>query len=261
MLPEKTNSMTAPPVLAVNGLTKRFGDLVAVDDISFTVERGDILGLLGPNGAGKTTTIQLLLGLTTPTSGQISILGMDIRRQRRKILSRVNFASADIHLPSNLTVWENLNIFAKLYGLRRPQKTIAKLLDFFGISDTLHARAGTLSSGQRTRLNLAKALLNEPDILFLDEPTASLDPEIASRVRHMLRSVNQERGMTMIYTSHNMYEIEMMCNRILFMSRGRIVVQGTPADIKQRTMAKSLEDLFITIARNGKLHDAAPGTD
>lgn len=244
------------PIIEVHDLTKRFGNITAVDQIGFAVNKGEILGLLGPNGAGKSTTIQLLLGLTTPTSGRIIILGLDLGKHRRKILAKVNFSSADIYLPSNLTVWENLNIFGKLYGIRRPQKSIKNLLDFFGISNTLHVRAGTLSSGQITRLNLAKALINDPKILFLDEPTASLDPEIASRVRQMLLQIRKEREMTIIYTSHNMYEVEMMCDRILFMSRGRIVLEGTPDDIKQRTMVNSLEDLFITIARNGILQDS-----
>ncbi len=244
------------PVIKVHGLTKRFGNITAVDHIGFTVNKGEILGLLGPNGAGKTTTIQLLLGLTTPTSGRIMILGLDLEKQRRKILAKVNFSSAEIHLPSNLTVWENLNVFGKLYGVRQPQKSVKNLLDFFGISNTLHTRTGMLSTGQITRLNLAKALINDPEVLFLDEPTASLDPEIASRVRQMLLQIRKEREMTIIYTSHNMNEVEMMCDRILFMSRGRIVLEGTPEDIKHRTMVNSLEDLFITIARNGMLKDS-----
>ncbi|MFH1993121.1 MAG: ABC transporter ATP-binding protein [Pseudomonadota bacterium] len=244
------------PIIEVHGLTKHFGNITAVDHIGFTVNKGEILGLLGPNGAGKTTTIQLLLGLTTPTSGRIMILGLDLGKQRRNILAKVNFSSAEIHLPSNLTVWENLNVFGKLYGVRQPQKSVKNLLDFFGISNTLHTRTGMLSTGQITRLNLAKALINDPEVLFLDEPTASLDPEIASRVRQMLLQIRKEREMTIIYTSHNMNEVEMMCDRILFMLRGRIVLEGTPEDIKHRTMVNSLEDLFITIARNGMLKDS-----
>jgi len=252
---------TAPEraAIAVCGLQKSFGEIQAVDRIDFAVERGEILGLLGPNGAGKTTTIQLLLGLTTPTAGRIDILGMDLSKNRRRILQRVNFSSTYTHLPSNLTVWENLNVFGKLYGIKKPRKTIEALLDFFEIRHTLGIRTGELSTGQMTRVNLAKALLNDPEIIFLDEPTASLDPEIALRVRDMLRRVQKERGMTIIYTSHNMFEIEIMCSRILFLSRGRIVLEGPPEDIKRHAMAGSLEEVFITIARNGKLQDMESG--
>ena len=251
----RQDSNEIPAVITVNGLTKRFGETTAVDHINFTVERGEILGLLGPNGAGKTTTIQLLLGLTTPTTGCIDILGMDLRKKRRQVLQRVNFSSAYTHLPSNLTVWENLNVFGKLYGINHPRKAIEALLDFFGILHTLNRRTGELSTGQITRVNLAKALLNDPEIIFLDEPTASLDPEIAARVRDMLRQIQKDRGMTIIYTSHNMFEIEIMCDRILFLSRGKIVLEGTPEDVKRHAMAGSLEEVFISIARNGKLED------
>lgn len=258
MLQIDTAKTPAPaPMIAVSGLTKRFGNITAVDDIRFSVQAGEILGLLGPNGAGKTTTIQLLLGITTPTSGQILIFGLDLGRNRRRILQRVNFSSTYTHLPTNLTVWENLNVFAKLYGIRKPEHKIKQLLDFFSIRHTLHIRTGQLSTGQMTRLNLAKALINDPEIIFLDEPTASLDPEIASRVRDMLRRIQKEKNITIIYTSHNMFEVEVMCDRVLFMSRGKIVLEGTPEDIKRRAMAGTLEEVFITIARNGKLKDAA----
>ena len=244
------------PIIKVEGLTKSFGNLTAVNQISFTIQKGEIVGLLGPNGAGKTTTIQLLLGLTTPTAGKITILGMDLKKRRRHILQRVNFSSTYTNLPSNLTVWENLNVFGRLYGIRKPKEDIKNLLDFFGILHTLNSRTGELSSGQLTRLNLAKALLNDPEIIFLDEPTASLDPEIASRVRDMLRQIQQEKSITIIYTSHNMFEIEIMCNRILFLSNGEIVLEGTPDEVKRKTMTGSLEDLFIQVARNGMVKDA-----
>ncbi|MBW1699003.1 MAG: ABC transporter ATP-binding protein [Deltaproteobacteria bacterium] len=244
------------PVIEVKDLTKRFGNLTAVNDVSFSVYRGETLGLLGPNGAGKTTTIHLLLGLTAPTEGSITILGMDLKRYRRQILQRVNFSSTYTQLPTNLTVWENLNVFGKLYGIRKPRTKINKLLEFFGILHTLNVRTGELSSGQITRLNLAKALLNDPEIIFLDEPTASLDPEIASRVRDMLRQIQKENEITIIYTSHNMFEIEIMCNRILFMFQGKIVLKGTPEEVKKRAVVGSLEDVFIKIARDGMVKDA-----
>jgi len=256
MYTETAATPATAPMIEVSGLTKRFGKITAVDDIRFSVQKGEILGLLGPNGAGKTTTIQLLLGITTPTTGQIFIFGLDLSKNRRRILERVNFSSTYTQLPTNLTVWENLNVFAKLYGIRKPEGKIKGLLEFFGIQHTLRMRTGQLSTGQMTRLNLAKALINDPEIIFLDEPTASLDPEIASRVRDMLRRIQKEKDITIIYTSHNMFEVEIMCDRVLFMSRGKIVLEGTPKDIKRRAMAGTLEEVFITIARNGKLKDA-----
>ena len=246
------------PIIEVHALSKRFGTLAAVNDVDFSVARGEILGLLGPNGAGKTTTIQLLLGLTTPTAGHINVFGMDLSKKRRQILQRVNFSSTYTHLPSNLTVWENLNVFGRLYGIKNPQRNIRDLLAFFGIEHTLKKRTGELSTGQITRVNLAKALLNDPEIIFLDEPTASLDPEIASRVRDMLRTVQKDKNITLIYTSHNMFEIEIMCERILFMSQGKIVLQGSPKEVKRQAMAGTLEEVFISIARNGKIKAVSP---
>jgi ABC-2 type transport system ATP-binding protein len=243
------------PVIAVSGLTKRFGDLTAVNDVSISVQRGEILGLLGPNGAGKTTTIQLMLGLTTPTSGAITIFGEDLRKRRRQILARVNFASAYISLPSNLTVEENLTVFSRLYGVKNAKRKAADLLELFEIPHTLKQITGALSSGQITRLNLCKAFLNDPEALFLDEPTASLDPDIADKVRTALGDIQRERGVTMIYTSHNMQEVEQMCDRVIFLSRGNIVAQGTPAEVLKASRSESMEEVFIAIARNGALKD------
>src|SRR5713101_3913048 len=167
-----------PSVIQVESLTKRFAEIVAVDHLSFEVRRGEIFGLLGPNGAGKTTTIQLLLGLTTPTSGTARVLGWGVTRARRRVLQRVNFSSAYISLPSNLTVRQNLKVFALLYGIRHATKRVRELLDLFGIPDIADRATGALSSGQLTRVNLCKAFVNDPEVLFLDEPTASLDPDI-----------------------------------------------------------------------------------
>jgi ABC-2 type transport system ATP-binding protein len=245
------------PVIAVTQLTKRFGHVTAVNNLSFSVTPGQIFGLLGPNGAGKTTTIQLLLGLITPTSGQARLFGLDIRTHRRAVLQRVNFSSAYVSLPTNLTVWENLYVFARLYGMRKPQKKIAALLELFEMAPAMATVTGALSSGQLTRLHLCKAFINDPDILFLDEPTASLDPDIAVKVRATLRHMQRERRVTIIYTSHNMREIEHMCDAVLFLARGEAVMQGSPQEVIARTRTASLEEVFITIARDGRVQDVA----
>ena len=245
------------PVTEVIKLTKRFGKLTALDTISFKVCRGDILGLLGPNGAGKTTAIHCMLGLITPSSGSIRILGLDVARHRRRILAQVNFSSAYTALPSNLTVKENLIVFARLYGLKSAGGKIKRLLELFEIEETSDQLTGSLSSGQLTRLNLCKAFLNDPEILFLDEPTASLDPDIAAKVRDRLHDLQRQRGLTMIYTSHNMQEVEQMCDRVIFLAKGRIVMQGAPAEIIKSSKRSSLEDLFISIARDGQMYETA----
>jgi ABC-2 type transport system ATP-binding protein len=241
------------PVIEVENLTKRFDAVMAVRDLSFAVRRGEILGLLGPNGAGKTTTIQLLLGLTAPTSGRVRLFGLDIARHRREILQRVNFSSAYVSLPFNLSVRENLEVFARLYGVTDRRQRIARLLELFEIPEVADTVTGKLSSGQVTRVNLCKAFLNDPEVLFLDEPTASLDPDIAEKVRSALKRVQRERRVTIVYTSHNMREIELVCDRVIFLSRGRVVAEGTPREILERADEESLEKVFITIARGGGL--------
>ncbi len=253
--------MSKSPAIEVRNLSKRFGDVIAVDDLSFSVRRAEIFGLLGPNGAGKTTTIQLLLGLTTPTSGEARILGRDIRKDRMEILQRVNFSSAYVSLPTNLTVRENLKVFARLYGIRRPNQRIADLLELFEVPAVADRPTGALSSGQVTRVNLCKAFLNDPEVLYLDEPTASLDPDISDKVRTALRLIQKEHGTTMIYTSHNMREIEQMCNRVLFLSRGRAVAEGPPREVIARAKSESLEDVFIAIARDGQRRDTGSTRD
>ncbi len=242
--------MDRETIIRVEELTKVFGSVRAVDGLSFHAVKGETVGLLGPNGAGKTTTIQLLLGLISPTSGSIRILGLDIGKHRLEILKRVNFSSAEIRMPSNLTALENLTTFAKLYGLRKPRPKILNLLDLFEIPGVLKRKTGALSSGQATRLNLCKAFLNDPEILFLDEPTASLDPDIADKVRRILAQVQQERELTILYTSHNMTEVEQMCDRVVFLKEGRIVTQGTPEEIIAETSSSTLEEVFLNVARN-----------
>ncbi len=238
-------------IAEVRGLTKAFNHVVAVDDISFDIYEGEILGLIGPNGAGKTTTLQMLLGLTTPTSGEIRLFGLDLASNRESILQRVNFSSSYISLPFSLTVRENLSVFARLYGVKGAAAKIDGLLETFEISELKDITTRRLSSGQITRVCLCKALLNDPGILFLDEPTASLDPDIADKTRKLLKRINAERRISILYTSHNMQEMEEMCDRLVFLDRGRILAVGRPGEIKDKFGAASLEEAFLTIARKG----------
>ncbi len=231
-------------------LTKKFQAVTAVDGISFSVDEGKITGFLGPNGAGKTTTIQMILDLVTPTSGQILIFGKDMRHHREEILSQVNFSSAYITMPGNLTVFENLSTFARLYGVRNRRERIAELAEFFDVKEFLHKMTGTLSTGQLTRVNLAKALLNKPKLLLLDEPTASLDPDIADRTRKLLRTIQREHGVTILYTSHNMEEVEEVCDRVIFIQKGRIVDDGSPAALISKYGRKDMNEVFLALSRD-----------
>ena len=239
----------ARSVVEVRNLTKRFERVTAVDGISFDVHPGEILGLLGPNGAGKTTTIQMLLGVTTPTGGEIRIFGKDLARHREEILGQVNFSSSYVSLPQSLTVWENLRVFAQLYHVRNYREKILHLLSVFEISHLQDTVTRKLSTGQLTRVSLAKALLNDPKILFLDEPTASLDPDIADKTRSMLKSIRARSGLTILYTSHNMREMEEMSDRIVFLNKGRIISTGTPDEIMKRFQGEDLEEVFLKVAR------------
>jgi ABC-2 type transport system ATP-binding protein len=230
-------------------LIKRFGSVVAVDGVSLDIRKGEILGLLGPNGAGKTTVIQMLLNLVTPTSGSIHILGMDIRRYHQKILQQVNFSSTYVSLPYSLTILENLTVFARLYGVSNRREKIAGLLRMFELEGMEKRLTGSLSSGQLTRVYLAKALLNSPKILFLDEPTASLDPDIADKTRRLLLDIRRDSGLTILYTSHNMKEMEEISDRILFLHKGKVISSGTPRDVLEDFKESNLEDVFIKVAR------------
>lgn len=242
--------------VAVHNLWKKFGDTIAVNGISFSAQRGEILGLLGPNGAGKTTTIHMLLGLTSQDNGTITILGHDMPKERHKILQRVNFASAYVSLPGNLTIDESLYVYGKLYNVENPKQRAREVLEELEVDLAGNSLIGMLSAGQKTRLNLCKALLNRPDVLFLDEPTASLDPDIAIKVRELLKKLRKTHNTTVIYTSHYMHEVEEICDRVIFLARGSIVESGTPSEIRERSNLKSLEDVFVTIARNGELRDS-----
>ena len=237
------------PIIEIKNLVKKFNGVAAVDDLSFGVEAGTITGLLGPNGAGKTTTIQMILDLVTPTSGAIEIFGLDMKHHREEIMSRVNFSSPYVTLPGNLKVWENLATFARLYGVKNIKAKIDELADFFGIREFLGKMTTALSTGQLTRLNLTKALLNDPKLLLLDEPTASLDPDIADRTRQLLRKIQKEKGITILYTSHNMMEVEEICDRVIFIQKGKLKDDGTPDELVKKYGHKDLNDLFIAIAR------------
>ena len=238
-----------PPVLEAENLVKTFGGFTALDGLSFAVAQGESLGLLGVNGAGKTTAMNLVLGLTTPTSGAVRMFGMDLWKHRVEILRQVNFSSAYTALPSNLLVWQNLAVFARLYGVKQPRKRVEELLELLDITHLRKSVTGRLSAGESTRVNLAKALLNEPKLLLLDEPTASLDPDIADRVRRLLRQLQREKGLSILYTSHNMRDIEEVCDRLIFLHNGKVLAEGTPGEVHGRFHRASLEDLFIGVAR------------
>jgi ABC-2 type transport system ATP-binding protein len=237
-------------VLEVTKLRKCFGEFTAVDGISFAMKPGEILGLLGPNGAGKTTTMHMLLGLTTPTSGSIRMFGLDLSTQREQILQAVNFSSTYIAMPMALTVEENLSVTARLYGLSNVARRVDEIVKKLEMSDFRRKITRKLSTGQMTRLTLAKAFLTEPKILFLDEPTASLDPDIAHKIRALLKEERRSAGLSILYTSHNMREMEEMSDRIIFLQRGKIVAEGTAREIVARFGQADLEEVFLKIARD-----------
>jgi ABC-2 type transport system ATP-binding protein len=249
VLPSRGGS--SPDVIRVAHLTKRFGSVTVVHDLSFAVAPGEIVGFLGPNGAGKTTTLAMLLGLLLPTAGQIRVLGLPMPGERQRILARVNFTSPYVALPGNLTVDENLRVFAHLYGVRGARAHIDALLERFDLAPMRHRPTGRLSSGEGTRLGLVKALLNDPEVLLMDEPTASLDPDSAERVRESLREIRRERRMTIFYTSHNMQEVERLSDRILFLHQGRLIADGPPGDVLRAFARHTLEEMFLDVARHG----------
>jgi ABC-2 type transport system ATP-binding protein len=241
-------------VVVVSSLTKWFGNRLAVDHVSFTVRQGEILGLLGPNGAGKSTVVNILTGLIEPDRGEIEIFGYRLSRDRAKVLGRMNIASPYASLPGQLTVRENLSVYAGLYGVPDAAHRIAELLELLGVGDEATTRLSKLSSGQVTRVGLCKALLNRPDLLLLDEPTVYLDTEIAARARSLILRERTERGMTIVLTSHDFTEIERMCDRVVFMDRGRIAAVGTPIEVTRAILGHgrerpALEEAFLRVAR------------
>ena len=237
------------PVLVVENLCKRYGAVVAVDHISFVIPHGRICGLLGANGAGKTTTIAMLLGLVTPTSGRIRIFGVDVPEHRYQVLPRMNFSSPYVELPQRLTVRENLEIYARLYGVADRAHRLQEIAAQLDLESVMDRKYRALSAGQRTRVTLGKALLNRPELILLDEPTASLDPDTADRVRTLLLQYQQRTGATVLLTSHNMTEVERICDQVIIMRAGLIVDQGSPPELLARYGHGDLEQVFLQIAR------------
>jgi ABC-2 type transport system ATP-binding protein len=236
-------------ILVVTNLCKSYREVVAVDCISFHVGRGEIVGLLGPNGAGKSTTINMILGVLEPDSGSIRIEGLDVATHRSRALARTNFAAVYAPLPGNLTVYQNLRIFGLIYGVGNLSERIAALLEQFDLERFRDVRCGALSSGEQTRVSLAKAMLNRPRLLLLDEPTASLDPAAARDMRDDIREFATQGERGVLWTSHNMYETEAVCDRVLFLSRGKILLEGRPRELLREHGKATLEELFIAVAR------------
>jgi ABC-2 type transport system ATP-binding protein len=242
-------NMTRPPAIAIDRLTKAYKTATAVDGISFALQPGTITGLLGGNGAGKTTTIAMIMGLVAPTSGSVRVLGAEMPRQRYRVLHRMNFESPYVEMPMRLTIRQNLTVFGRLYGVDDLAARIATLAAELDLADLLDRPTGKLSAGQKTRVSLAKALINSPELLLLDEPTASLDPDTADWIRTRLERYCAERGATVLLASHNMAEVERMCARVIIMKRGRIEDDDAPARLLQRYGRENLEQVFLDIAR------------
>lgn len=235
--------MATKKVLEVIDLEKRYGSFTAVNKINFSVNEGEVVGLLGPNGAGKSTTIQMILGLLTPSSGEVRYFGHDFRTHKRDILHRINYLSAFNTLQEKITVEQNLRVFAEAYTIQKPDKKIYELMDYFGVLSLKDEEYRNISAGQRTRVNLAKAFLNDPELILMDEPTASLDPDIVDRVLGMIEHLKKQRDLTILYTSHNMPDVERICDRVIFLSHGNIVKQAKTKELP------NLHELFLQIAR------------
>jgi ABC-2 type transport system ATP-binding protein len=248
--PSRTLMPSQSLAIEVIDLCKRYGDVAAVDGISFQVAKGSICALLGGNGAGKTTTLAMLLGLLLPTSGTIRILGADMVKNRFAVLPRMNFTSPYVDLPHRLTVEQNLEVYARLYGIRRRRERLRRLAATFDLEALWHRTYGSLSAGQRTRVALAKSLLNEPEVLLMDEPTASLDPASADTVRTWLEDYQRRTGATVLLASHNMQEVERLCREVVMLRQGRVVDRDTPEALVRKHGRDTLEEVFIDIARD-----------
>ncbi len=241
--------MSQSPSIEVRHLRKVYGDIVAVDDLSFAAAPGAVLGLLGGNGAGKTTTIAMLLGLLEPTAGEIFVLGVDMKRRRYAALPRMNFSSPYVDLPHRLTVRQNLAFYGRLYGVRKLEERIDEIGGHMQITPFLDRQAGKLSAGQKTRVALAKALINRPSVLLLDEPTASLDPDTADWVRGYLKDYQAETHATIMLASHNMGEVERLCDDVILLQAGRVFDRGSPRELIERFGREDMEEVFLDMAR------------
>ena len=230
-------------------MRKIYGSMIAVDDLSFTVKPGEIVGLLGPNGAGKTTTINMILGVLQPTSGSVLIGEIDLAKHRARALAGTNFAAVYAALPGNLTVAENLRFFGLLYGIKGLRQRVEELLEEFDLAHLRHTKCGLLSSGEQTRAALAKALVNKPKLLLLDEPTASLEPSAAQLIREKIKNLATQDRCGILWTSHNMHEVQAVCDRVIFLSHGKALLEGDPRTLPEQHGTATLEDLFIRLAR------------
>jgi len=252
------HASATPPPAEVCGLRKVYRDIAAVDGVSFKLANGSITALLGGNGAGKTTTLSMLMGLVVPTAGWARVFGVDMARERHKVLHRMNFESPYVDVPMRLTVRQNLEVFARLYGVRTFKARIAAMADDLRLTDLLDRPYGKLSAGQKTRVSLAKALLNRPELLLLDEPTASLDPDTADWVRAKLEAYCREQTATVVLASHNMAEVERLADRVIMLEKGHIIADASPPDLIARFGRANLEEVFLAIARRGMEEQRTP---
>ncbi len=240
-------------ILETEYLVKDFGSIRAVDNLNLKLSKGSVTALLGGNGAGKTTTLSMLLGLLIPTSGRINIFDHDFVKNRYPALKRMNFSSPYVDLPQRLTVRENLTFYGKLYGLKNVKSAVVEMAETFRLTEFIDRRVSKLSAGQKTRVSLAKALINQPDLLLLDEPTASLDPETVFWIRSFLKKYQQDQGATILLTSHNMKEVEQLCENVLLLGKGKLVEEGTPSDLLLKYGRNTLEEVFLDISRGEKV--------
>lgn len=244
------------PILEVKNLVKKFGNFTAVDDVSFSLKEGEIMGFLGPNGAGKSTTINCVLGVVGKDGGSIKIFGKDLEKHRSEIMQEVNYCSAEYTMPWNLTVYESLLVFSYLYSVSDSRKRIYEVLEQLEVSDLKNKIIRQLSFGQRARINLCKALLNRPRLLLLDEPMASMDPDVVDRGITLIKKIQKEQGISILYTSHNMWEIEQVANNVVFINNGKVIAQGSPLDLTRQELQleskeANLREVFIRLSRRG----------